>query len=85
MNKDVSITKIIQKSSRNVQKLSRNVQKLLFLVWFLIPFIPLALLLKWLNPVGFWQSITMFGVCGIIYVALLLVELAFALFISDSF
>lgn len=65
------------------QRLSRNTQGLLFLAWFLIPFIPIALLWKFLNPVDFWQSLVMFIVCVICYVACLIIEFALAWIFGD--
>ena len=65
------------------QRLSRNAQKLLFLVWFLIPFIPVALLWNWLNPVDFWQSLVMLIVCCFLYAVCLGAELFIAIILSD--
>lgn len=66
------------------QRLSRNTQKLLFLVWFLIPFIPIALLWNWLNPVDFWQSLAMLIICCLFYIVLLVAEFAIAWILSEQ-
>lgn len=64
-------------------RLSDIGQKLLFLVWFLIPFIPIALLWNWLNPVGFWQCLVILIVCCFLYAVCLVVELGIAYIMSD--
>lgn len=64
-------------------RLSKNVQSLLFLAWFLIPFIPVVLLWGWLNPVGFWQSLVMFFVCAVLYGVCLVVEFGLAWLFGD--
>lgn len=55
--------------------LSKNVQKLVFLLWFIIPCIPVALIWSWMSPVGFWESIVMFLICICLYVVFLVAEL----------
>ena len=65
------------------QRVSRNVLKLLVLVWFLIPFIPVALLWEFLNPVGFWQSLVMLFICAIFYIAFLVAEFVLAMLLGD--
>lgn len=72
------MTKFRQKLSGN-----SNAQKLLFLAWFLIPFIPIALLWGLLNPVDFWQSVIMLFVCIVCYVGCLFVEIVLAILISE--
>jgi len=66
------------------QRLSRNTQKLLFLVWFLIPFIPLALFWDWLSPVGFFQTLITLVVCCFLYVVLLVVVFIIGCILSDQ-
>lgn len=55
-------------------KFGRTVGKLGFLVWFLIPFIPIALLWNWLSPIGFIQSVIMLLVCIFLYMLFLVAE-----------
>lgn len=64
-------------------RLSYTGQKLLFLVWILIPFIPIALLWNWLNPVGFWQALVMLIVCCFLYAVLLIVVFIIGCMLSD--
>jgi len=64
-------------------RLSYTGQKLLFLVWLLIPFIPIALLWNWLNPVDFWQSLVMLIVCCFLYAVCLGVEFIIGCILSD--
>lgn len=60
-------------------ELSKNAYRLAFLVWFIIPFIPVALLWSWMSPVGFWESIAMFLFCIFFYVILLVAEIILAI------
>jgi len=54
---------------------SKNVRKLAFLVWFIIPFIPVSLIWSWMSPVGFVQTLVMFLVCIFLYALFLVAEL----------
>lgn len=75
--------KEVVKMTKFRQRLSRNTQKLLFLVWVLIPFIPIALLWNWLNPVGFWQALVMLIVCCFVYAVLLVVVFIIGCILND--
>jgi len=61
------------------KRLSRHTAKLLFLVWFIIPFAPIALLWNWLNPVGFCQLLIMLLMCCFLYVGFLVAVFIVAL------
>lgn len=65
------------------KRLSRNTDKLLFLLWFIIPFIPIALLWNWLNPVGFVQLIVMLLMCCFLYVVFLVVVFIIGCILGD--
>jgi len=56
-------------------KLSKNTRKLAFLVWIIIPYIPIALFWSWMSPIGFYQTIIMLLICVFLYVVLLIAEL----------
>lgn len=65
------------------QRLSMNTQKLLFLVYILIPFIPIALIWNWLSPVGFVQCLLMLLVCCFLYAVFLAAVLFVAIVLVD--
>ena len=65
------------------KRLSRNTGKLLFLLWVITPFIPIALLWNWLSPVGFVQSLLMFIVCCFLYVVFLVAVLVVAIVVTE--
>lgn len=63
---------------------SRSTAKLWFLLWFIIPFVPIAVLWKLLSPVDFWQSLTMFIMCCFLYIVVLVIELGVACILSNK-
>ena len=65
------------------KRLSRTTCSLLFLLWLIIPFIPIALIWNWLSPVGFMQSLLMFIVCCFLYVVFLVAVFIVALVITE--
>jgi hypothetical protein len=70
---------------KRYSKVSTNVQKLAFLLWFIIPFIPIALLWDWLSPVGFAQSVIVLLVCVFFYALFLFAEyILFNIFLNKG-
>jgi len=65
------------------KRLSRTTCSLLFLLWLIIPFIPIALLWNWLSPVGFWQSLVMSIVCCFLYAVCLVAEVIIGCILSE--
>ena len=55
--------------------LSKNVHKLAFLLLFILPYIPVAVIWHWLSPVGFVQTLVMLFVCIFLYALCLIAEL----------
>ena len=51
------------------------VRKLFFLVLVIIPFIPVAVILKWMSPVGFIECAIAILISMVLYIAFVILEL----------